>query len=436
MTGMDILPDIPRIYTALAEWLACMICLLEVRRRLTGWKFAVTAVGALVIQSVFLTLTPGLDNFLWILCMATAAGMMYVFIYVCAEIQWRDTAYFCIRAFVLAEFAASLEWQIDCYFSRRSAHMGAWIHIVILVLVFGAVFAGCARLYHNYVVDEGVLNITNRELISYAIIGLAIFFMSNLGFVSTGTLFGGSYAEEIYNVRTLVDLGGVAIMYAYHVQRVDMRVRYELESVQGILHNQYVQYKQSREAMEVINYKYHDLKHQIIALRAEENPEKRNEYLDQMEEELQDYESQNKTGNKILDVMLTTKGLYCQKHGITLTSVVDGTLFEFMKTMDICSIFGNALDNAIECELKISNKEKRLIHVTAYSQKNFLIIRFENYYEGEVDLGDDLPATTKEDSRFHGYGLKSLRYTVKKYGGAVDVSAEDQWFHLKILIPM
>ncbi len=61
------------------------------------------------------------------------------------------------------------------------------------------------------------------------------------------------------------------------------------------------------EAMDVINYKYHDLKHHIIALRAEENPEKRNQYLDQLENELQDYESQNKTGNKIVDVMLTTK---------------------------------------------------------------------------------------------------------------------------------
>ncbi len=57
-------------------------------------------------------------------------------------------------------------------------------------------------------------------------------------------------------------------------------------------------------------------------------------------------------------------------------------MFDFMKEMDISSIFGNALDNAIECELKISDKEKRLIHVSAYSQKNFLIIRFENYFEG------------------------------------------------------
>lgn len=433
MTGI-ILPDIPRLYTALAEWLACLVCLLEIRRRITGKKFVLTACGIFIVQAVFLTLTPGLENLLWILCMATAIGMMYFFIYICGEIKWRDAAYYCIRAFVLAEFAASLEWQIHCHFLRKYGHMKPMPSLLLLALIYGIIFAVYAKLYYR--AEHTSLNITNRELLSYAIIGLAIFFMSNLGFVSTGTLFGGSYAAEIYNVRTLVDLGGVAVMYAYHVQRVDLRMRYELDSVQSILHNQHVQYKQAREAMDVINYKYHDLKHYIIALRAEENTEKRNQYLDQLEDELQDYESQNKTGNKIVDVMLTTKKLYCQKHGITLTCVVDGTMFDFMKEMDISSIFGNALDNAIECELKIPDKEKRLIHVSAYSQKNFLIIRFENYFEGEINLGHDLPATTKNDPQFHGYGLKSLRYTVMKYGGAVDISTQEQWFVLKIVIPI
>lgn len=436
MNGSEVLPNIPRIYTALAEWLACMICLLEMKQRLTRGRFALTALGVLAVQSVFLTMTSGLDNLPWILCMIAAAGIMYVFLYLCAAVSWRDAAYYCARAFVLAEFAASLEWQISCYVSHLPISIGRNLDLPVLVIVYGFVFTVCARLYHHYGTEAGALNVTNRELISYAIIALAVFSMSNLGFISTGTLFGGSYAEEIYNVRTLVDLGGVAIMYAYHVQRVELRVRYELKSVQDILHNQYVQYKQAREAMDVISYKYHDLKHHIIALRAEENTEKRNEYLNQMEDELQGYEAQNKTGNSTIDVMLTMKELYCKKHGITLTCVVDGTLFDFMKTMDICSIFGNALDNAIECELKIADKEKRLIHVSVCSQKNFLVIRFENYYEGEVHLGNELPLTTKKDAKFHGYGLKSLCYTVEKYGGAVNVSTREQWFHLKILIPL
>lgn len=435
MPYVPISPNIPRVYTAIAEWLACMACLMEVKHRINNKKFAITAVVTLLLQCVFLYLTPGLDNLLWILCMSVAGLIMYTFIYICADVNWKDAAYYTIRAFVIAEFVASLEWQADL-FIKRNTDMPPQGSIVVLIIGYGLLFAICQRLYRPYQPKEQPLNITGRELASYAIIGLAVFIMSNIGFVTPNSLFGGSYSDEIYNVRTLIDLGGVAIMYAYHVQRMDLRVRYELESVQNILHNQYAQYKQAREAVELINYKYHDLKHHIIALRAEENSDKRNAYLNQMEEELRNYEAQNKTGNNVLDVMLTLKTLYCQKHGITITSVIDGTLFEFMNAMDISSIFGNALDNAIECELKIPDKEKRLIHINAHSRKNFLIILFDNYYEGDMKLGNGLPETTKKDAQFHGYGLKSVRYTAQKYGGAVDISASDQWFHLKILIPI
>ena len=104
-----------------------------------------------------------------------------------------------------------------------------------------------------------------------------------------------------------------------------------------MLQNQYQQYKQSRESIELINYKYHDLKHQIAVLRSEQDPGRRNEFLNKMEEEIRQYELQNKTGNKVLDTVLTSKSLYCGKHGITLTTVADGSLLDFMDIMDICS---------------------------------------------------------------------------------------------------
>ena len=72
----------------------------------------------------------------------------------------------------------------------------------------------------------------------------------------------------------------------------------------------------------------------------------------------------------------------------------------------------------------------------SFSEKNFILIRFENYYEGEIRFKDGLPVTTKEAGSVHGYGLKSLRYTVKKYGGEMQISAEDNWFSLRILIPV
>ena len=338
-------------------------------------------------------------------------------------------------AFVAAEFMASVEWQVVCYFWNGTVP-AVFIQIAMLVLIYGGVAVILYKILHMHLPKDGKMGISLKEYISGLVIAIAVFAVSNMSFLTENTPFSGRYSFEIGNIRTLVDLGGIAILYAHLTQCCELRVRKELEAVQNVLQNQYVQYKQSRESIELINYKYHDLKHQIAVLRSEEDPKKREEFLNRMEEEIRQYEAQNKTGNKVLDTVLTTKSLYCAKHGITFTCVADGTLLDFMDVMDICSIFGNALDNAIECELKIPDKEKRLIHVTVSKQKQFLILRFENYCKETLQYQEGTPVTTKKEKEFHGYGLKSIQYTVNKYDGAVSMNLEDNWFELKVLIPM
>ena len=403
-----IMPDIPRIYTAIAEWVACMLFILPVKKRFDRLKTGLLAAGALIIQSLFLMVTGNVRIYFWIPCMVIAVLLMIGFIYGCCEISLRDAGYFGMIAFVAAEFMASVEWQVVCFFWNGSVPALA-IQAVLLAVIYGGVAFILYKMLHMHLPKDGKMGISFKEYAS--------------GFL-------------IANIRTLVDLGGIAILYAHLIQCCELRVRKELEAVQNVLQNQYVQYKQSRESIELINYKYHDLKHQIAVLRSEEDPKKREEFLNRMEDGIRQYEAQNKTGNKVLDTVLTTKSLYCTKHGITFTCVADGTLLDFMDVMDICSIFGNALDNAIECELKIPDKEKRLIHVTVSKQKMFLILRFENYCEETLQYQEGALVTTKKEKEFHGYGLKSIQYTANKYEGAVSMNVEDNWFELKVLIPM
>lgn len=430
-----IMPDIPRIYTAIAEWVACMLFILPVKKRFDNAKTGVLMAVFLIVQSAFLMITGSVKIYFWIPCMIIAVLLMIGFIYGCCEISLRDAGYFGMIAFVAAEFMASIEWQVVCFFWDGTVPAVA-IQIVLLVLIYGCVAAILYEMLHMHLPKDGKMGISIKEYISGLVIAIAVFAVSNISFLTENTPFSGRYSFEIGNIRTLVDLGGIAILYAHLIQCCELRVRKELEAVQNVLQNQYVQYKQSRESIELINYKYHDLKHQIAVLRSEEDPKKREEFLNRMEEEIRQYEAQNKTGNKVLDTVLTTKSLYCAKHGITFTCVADGTLLDFMDVMDICSIFGNALDNAIECELKIPEKEKRLIHVTVSKQKQFLILRFENYCEEMLQYQEGTPVTTKKEKEFHGYGLKSIQYTVNKYDGAVSVNLEDNWFELKVLIPM
>ena len=118
-----------------------------------------------------------------------------------------------------------------------------------------------------------------------------------------------------------------------------------------------------------------------------------------------------------------------------MTSVIDGKLLDFMEVKDICNIFGNALDNAIESVLHISDKEKRLIHVTVSQLNNFVMIRIENYYENILKSDGENYLTTKSDTKSHGYGIKSIKYTADKYDGAVYINSDNNWFDLKIAIP-
>lgn len=429
------LPDIPRLYTALAEWGACMVYVRFLDRRLHGWQLWLESGGMLAALAVFLAATGKLPLVWWIPCMAVAVALMFLLVGSCCQVGWRDAAYYCVQAFVLAEFAASLEWQLHCFLllERRPSLLLA---LGLLLAVYLPCFFLMSYLLRHFASGGGALDLTAGEVGSAVIIGIAVFSASNLSFLSIQTPFSGQYSADIYNIRTIMDLGGLAILYAHHVQCRSLRVSRELEAVQNALRLQYQQYQLSKESVELINRKYHDMKHQIMVLRAEPDSARRAAFLDQMEEEIRAHEAQNKTGNQILDTILTSKSLYCARRHIALTCVADGALLEFIKPMDLSAIFGNALDNAIECVQQISVPEKRLIHVTVSAQRSFALIRCENYCEGSPQFSGDLPITTKADQNYHGYGLKSIRFVTKKYGGSMTARMEKQWFVLQILIPI
>lgn len=434
----NILLEIPRLHTALAEWAACMIFVLILKNRFQGKKLIAFSVIGLVIQGAFQIFAETLPLELWVPAMLFAVGFMFIFIYKSCIISARDAFYCCIRAFVLAEFAASLEWQIFCFMNlNKESNLFYFGQIGIMLVVYSIIFFAAYRLEHKSFNEEQILNVRFRELFSAAIIGVATFTMSNLSFIYTNTPFSARFDNEIFLVRTVISFGGLAVLYAHHILVSELRNKHELNAIKNVLQRQYDQYELSKENNELLNIKYHDMKHQINVIRTEKDSEKREGYLSDLEKHLKIYESNNKTGNKVLDMILMNKSMICANKDIEFTCVINGALLNFMDAMDICTIFGNALDNAIECESKIEDKKKRMIHTAVFSKANLLMIKFENYFDSELkDLVAGIPETTKPDHNYHGYGLKSIRYSVKKYRGSVTINKNNDWFELKILIPL
>ena len=427
-------PDIPKIYTALAEWFSCCVFVLALEKR---YKKCYTICVLLPFLPVFCVLQYYIGVWpvvVWIPSMVAAMILIYLCIFSCCKVNWKMAMVCFATAFMIAEFSASFEWQIYSYVMGRG-HDERVIELIFLVLSYSILFALAYFLEYRYFSGEIRGDISLKEALSSVIMAIAVFLISNISYVYPDTPFSSSLPGGLFYIRTLVDFSGLLILFLQRDRWRELSMQKEMEAVNAILRRQYEQYNLSKENIEIINRKYHDLKHQIAVVRAERNSDKREQYLQEMENDIKMYEAQNKTGNKVLDTILTGKHLYCVQHEINFTCVADGMLLDFMNLMDICTIFGNALDNAIECVEKIGDKSKRLIRTAVYSQSKFLIIRFENYTELELTTKDSLPITTKKDRQYHGYGLKSIRSTVEKYGGSMTVNVKDNWFILRLLIP-
>jgi hypothetical protein len=425
--------DIPRLYTAIAEWLACIVYCMVLKRRMVGLNFGVTAAFALIAQSLFLVLTRDLPLVFWIPCMLIAVLLMYLFMYIVCDDTRNVIGYFCARAFLLAELAASLEWQLACFALNTTSSQ--ILQIAILVLVYALVFTWALHMEKSITRGIFTLEISNRELLAAILIAAAIFAFSNLSFITSKTPFSAGLTSDMFYIRTLVDTAGIMILYVYQSRICELLAEKELRNIHSMLKAQYEKYRNYQATFDMINMKYHDLKHQIAGLRADMSEEQRQEWIDTLEQELESYSPELETGNSVLDTLIAGKMMSCRVNNIKITCVADGNLLDFMHVADICTIFGNALDNAIESVTLIEDPDKRLIHLSVSPRKNFILIQVNNYCENQISIKNGYPVTTKADKGNHGFGLKSIRYTVDKYHGTVTFDINKNWFELKILIP-
>ena len=153
-------------------------------------------------------------------------------------------------------------------------------------------------------------------------------------------------------------------------------------------------------------------------------------------EKLAYYDAVVETGNEVLDTILSEKSLNCEHRHIRLSCIVDASHLDFMSTLDIYALLGNALDNAIENVSRYRDEEKRVISLNIKAVGDFLSIQTNNYCEDQPKVRGGLPVSTKRDREYHGFGLKSMRHIAEKYGGSLAVSVEDHVFTLQILLPM
>ena len=210
------------------------------------------------------------------------------------------------------------------------------------------------------------------------------------------------------------------------------QLKTELTITSQLLNKAEEQYKQNKENVDLINIKCHDLKHQIRNFGNKANIS--NETVKELENIINIYDSNIKTNNDALDLILTEKSLLCQKKNINLKCFADCSKLNFITEADLYSLFGNMIDNAIEAVTKIEDVNKRSISLIVRNALSCTSIFISNYYEGKIILDNNgMPKTTKLNNGYHGYGLKSIKLIVDKYNGDFKIDIKDNIFMIQIL---
>lgn len=212
-----------------------------------------------------------------------------------------------------------------------------------------------------------------------------------------------------------------------------IRVRhssYEKIKLEELLNEEKRRYDEEKANIEMLNIKYHDLKHFMDDLSIDK-PESVKKELSNF---VTQYSTMVKTGNEAIDAILTKKAFYCSQNKIDLSSMVDGARLSFIKDYELYSLFDNAVSNAIEA-VKNCPPEKRVISITSEEKNAVICLTFKNYYTGELRFHNGLPLTSK-NTDYHGYGFKSIRSLVNKCDGKMKISTDKDIFILEIFFSL
>ncbi|WP_250674695.1 ATP-binding protein [Paraclostridium ghonii] len=216
----------------------------------------------------------------------------------------------------------------------------------------------------------------------------------------------------------------------------DIKEKSEENLLKEKIDMQYKYYLNLQESQNKVKRLYHDMNNHMLCINSMSyDKEDINKYIDGIRKDLKQFKEIYNTGNMILDIILNEKQNICNENNIDLICDINFLKCDFIEMTDVCSIFSNILDNAIEACNKISRGEK-YIKIRGTLVKSHYVIVCENSKINKLEIKNNKIITTKKDKFIHGIGLKSVKSSLKKYDGELEIQDFENKFLLQIYIPL
>ena len=244
------------------------------------------------------------------------------------------------------------------------------------------------------------------------------------------------YADESAALSLLAEcfalLCGVFVLVLNNSLAKLLVTREDLRVTEMLQYQEEKQYEQLKSSMDMINIKCHDIKHFVASFRGRVGKEE----LESLSRVAESFDSYVETNNETLDVILNEKAFVCGRKGIGFVCMGDASGLSFMGAADMYSLFGNALDNAIEATENLSDSERRKIDLGLWEKDGVYVLNVMNYCDENLRQENGIFRTTKEDKAYHGFGMLSMDTVAHKYGGELTAAVENGMFQLTVRLPV
>lgn len=336
--------------------------------------------------------------------------------YICQHIAY--------NIYSIIDVSANFEYGVIVSLGMGGYALAVLLQLAIAAMVLFSVWLIFGRKINSFSAD-GIAR-TNAMFIIISSLAIVII----LG--SLGAVFGADNLGVNIVFKCLL-IACCILMLILYVNIFEVKeARAERDIVLKLNENEHAHFLKLKQDMELISVKCHDIKHFIAAAGAKGGVD-----LAELSEAVKIYDTAIKTGNDVIDTLLAEQSLHCNAHGINLTVIADASPLSFIPVNDMCSLFGNLMENAVEAAEKVPEKDNRLININIRPVAGQMFFCVENSYAEEPVMRGGLPLSTKKsEAGYHGYGVKSVKMIAEKYGGNFTLAAKDGIFRVSILFPL
>lgn len=226
-----------------------------------------------------------------------------------------------------------------------------------------------------------------------------------------------------------VFLGLVVVLFLLYIKNyLYLREKSLIDKMRVKQLEQQVSYYKDKQTEELrIRSLYHDMKNHLLLL--EEYPQN-TKLISGLKRQLDDFENYYNTGNEFLNVIIKDKARKAKENQIDFKCTIQFGNMNFINPLDISTIFGNALDNAIEATIKLP-PEERIVTVRGKQIQEMFIIIVENSAKA-----GNTNKTSKADTLLHGFGIANIKKAVEKYNGEITTRYQDNRFEIRVILPL